>query len=597
MRSAALAFAHALVLASASACTFEDGVRPDGGAGQIVDDTFEELSAGTSDGIDIDALGLLAPEAYIGGGLHARAYAGSFVTATMTWAQLQAVTLPPLLGEAYAQLPAADWPYGRPFGLGIFNTDAITIVYDGEIYLSAGTTHLQVYVDDRAFVEIDLGATRALVHAQVNDNPLIALSVDVPTTGWYPLHAAMSDDGGPARFRLSTIEPGGTFPITTDRLRARTTHAPGLLVSAISDRVPRAALLPTTSVEQDLALHDWSGYRYPSYDIDNLANDNYTVRYTGQLRVDKPESHVFTFDLGPPSTVYARLHVDGTVVASNWGGGAGKLQSDPVALSPGWHDILVDYAKIGGGGAWNLQTSIDGAPPTPIPASRLRPVATSGNLVAAGHADVTLADATDGVNPGITTAPVMFSAPAGATIDFIDVFFWLQNETHTDLTVAVDHAGVAEDVPLGTLLEGYYDYIGSLAGLAGLPVDGTWNVVFTDHVHSNSPGAATFIALTATYHGGPGGPFVTRGSYISAPHATPGATSIDAVTISADLGGGQVATSVRVAADETSLADAPWTDIVGGTPIPAGNVMQYRLTLISDGWEYPTVDRVEVDYR
>src|ERR1700733_2395233 len=288
-------------------CVFTPGKSstPGGGNATIVDDDVPTFSAGTLDGLTVDALGVLAPDAFVLGGLHARGFIAKLVTATTTYADLTPQILGTVAGEPYGDLPVPDWLTNRPYGLGITgsNTDNFTVVYDGEIYLAAGPTTLQLVADDFGFFEIDLGAITPAIHSAFNATPIPEITITPPSAGWYPIHGAMCDGGGDASMILSTVSNGVVTPITADQLRADVTSAAGAVVVASDDRV-LATLEPGSSIEASLAAQTFTNIS--PYDLENIGSYEYSLRFGGQLRVDTAESYTFAVDVGTDLGDYVR---------------------------------------------------------------------------------------------------------------------------------------------------------------------------------------------------------------------------------------------------------------------------------------------------
>jgi hypothetical protein len=581
-------------------CAFEAGRAPQSERTlTIVDDSAAELATGTLDGAAVDSLGWLAPEAYANGGLHVRAYGKPGMTATTSWADVAAIDFGPLLGERYGELPVANWMYDRPYGLGLTgaHTDNFTLLYDGEIHLAAGTTIFELAADDYGLFELDLGTIKASAHPASYDGTQ-RFTISAPHDGWYPIHAALSESSLTALFQISIVEAGIAKPITADRLRARVTSAQGLTVTGTNDRLFRAPLAGS-SIEHTFIDRDFTNVP-PSYDLPTVPAGNYGLRYTGQLRVDQTDLYVFGLDLGPDPTDYARLLIDGIPVAGHWPGGVTAGTSEAIELTPGWHDVLLDYSQTYSYARLRLTMSSPTVPTQPIAAERLRPVSRTGLLAMIAGIDTPLVDATP-TGPGVAMVAFPISAPAGTITDFVDYFFYLGGATpRTDLQVTLRQPGGAEVLPLlaAPPFETYYDELPNISGFAGKSAGVGWQAVFTDTVPNNGGGGyLQFQALRVTYHGGPGGPFAKQMTYVSSPHATATATRIDAIRVSAKLDGAQLAIAMR-SGDAGWIEQAPWVDVAPGEipAIDAGTLLQYRLTVISDGWQYPTIDKVEIDY-
>jgi hypothetical protein len=106
---------------------------------------------------------------------------------------------------------------------------------------------------------------------------------------------------------------------------------------------------------------------------------------------------------------------------------------------------------------------------------------------------------------------------------------------------------------------------------------------------ANGAGYIYYPALLATYRGGPDKPFADAMTYVSPPHALDG--TLAAIRVLGDLDGATLVVEARTGS-ETTLGTAPWQP---PEAVPPGALVQYRLTVTSDGWQYPTIDRVELD--
>lgn len=577
------------VFVAMTACRFAPApVRaPDAGAGRIVDDTAADFAAGSASELDVDPLGLLVPAAYATGGLHARAYATQVVDQTMTLDEVEAALamLTPT-GEAYGVMPA-DWATDRPHGLWLTSSDGFTLAFDGELYLPADPVTIQLSADDNGLFEIDLGAIRPVVRAHYTDAAPDAITVTPPHAGWYAVRGAMSDSFGGARFVVSLGR--GTTPTAAgaDVLRAPVSAAQGLIVSGAANRV-LAPLVDGTSVETSLD-QPW-GTAQPGYDL-AVGNAGFSLRFAGQLRIDQPGMYAFGLDTGSDADDHARVIVDGNPVASTWPGQV--VAPAPQPLAPGWHDVIVDYSDTSGNAQLTATLAPPGGAPAPLSGAQLRPVRAGGLLATATASTI-------GWNATATVPFTPTSAGSGATVDFADAYFQVTPRAHTQVALAEaagsDALAAAGALPATPAWDGAFDAFPGRAALAGAPVDAAWQLAFDD-ASGDGGGSIASPALALTYHGGPGGPYATQMTYVSAPHPTPGATSIDAAHVTGDLHGATLAVDVRTG-DASSIAAAPWVPVQDGVPPAAapGALVEYRLTLTGDGWQAPAIDRVEVDY-
>ncbi len=526
------------------------------GATTLVDDTAADFSAGTRTDLAVDSLGLLVPEAYIAG-LHARSYANINIDDNSTF---ETLNLPAMIGERYGASPTEDWGYNRPYSLGLTSgSDYFTVLYDGEIYL-AGPTTLQLAADDIGFLQVDLGADKPYLRAHYNDAAQPTLALMPAAAGWYPIRGIVVETYGSAKFQISTTTGPATF-------RTRVTDAQGVTVVGSQDRIFTHPI-SAPSLEPQLLDRTWNG-TVPSYDLENIQNNDHSLRYAGQLRVDADSDVTFTLDEGGASQHYARLFIDGTRVAASWPGDPMKPTSDPVHLLAGWHDVVADFAMYSGNERVHL--TANGAP---LDAMHLRPVRTGGLLAYSVGPSANL-----GTN-ATTTTTYTLPVPAGATIDSLDNGMYLQNATRDQLAVTL--AGTALTVPATATYEGNFDYWPELPPTSTATVMET---VATMNTNVN----LSYPALVASYHGGDDAPFAKAMTYVSAPHAAGG--TITAVRVIGDLHGAQLTVEVRTG-DTGTIDTAPW---VAPETMPAGALVEYRLTLTSDGWSSPSIDRVEID--
>src|SRR5574338_327861 len=151
----------------ACGCSFEHGAAVDDGFPgdrlTLVDDTAADFaSADVIDGATIDPRGAVEPIAYALNGFKARAYDGKLVSGeTASWSEIeQAAAAATLRGAAYQQLPPdAGWAGEHPTGLGLTGTsDNFTVIYEGEVHVTAGDHTIDIDADDAGALQIDTGS-------------------------------------------------------------------------------------------------------------------------------------------------------------------------------------------------------------------------------------------------------------------------------------------------------------------------------------------------------------------------------------------------------------------------------------------------------
>lgn len=293
----------------------------------IVDDTEGDF-AGSPELVDglITPEGTIEPEAYVLGGLRARAFAGKLFDATATSFDLLDATILTAtpFGRGYAQLPA-NWGNARPLGLSLVTSDDFTIYYDGEIELVAGPNTLAMDADDAGILEVTIdGTPHFLLDASAGRRSIV---VDAPNAGWYPYRVAVAEGGGNARLSITLADV-----LDPTKFRARVTNRPGLIGHLYEHG--HTTLLGTAGVDSFAGSF---GQLAPAYDLPAPALGNYDLRLVGQIKIDVAGS--WTFEVVPSADDTARLWIDEVHVASKWGGNFsdGTPASVTLDLTAGWH--------------------------------------------------------------------------------------------------------------------------------------------------------------------------------------------------------------------------------------------------------------------
>ena len=570
------------VLLGLAACSFS--TRIDGGDDvtgptlTIVDDAFADGAA--RDGVVV--AGRLEPDGFVLGGLHARGFQVALVDTgedfTKVLADAAAATQ---TGAGYAQLPV-NWGGGRPKGLGLTLDLGFTVIYDGELLLPKGQTQLEVDVDDRALVDV-------LDTVAVNSQ---TITINVPEAGWYPIRAAISEDTGNARLVMTIVQGAVRTAVDATRLRARVTNAPGLLVYAFDGQ----GFVGERGHSARPTIDESFGGLAPPYDL-TTSFDRFSLRFAGQLRIETQGTYMFSAALGTDTNDGWRLWIDGELVAHQWLGHP-VVAVGSADLAPGWHSILVDYADETGNAeiAVNM-TGPDAPSGGPIDPAHLRPVVVFGNTFTFATTAVTpIVDA----NSSFVTLPL--AGEPTELIDSVDYAFRVDNQDMSTLQVTLfDCTSQGKTLPVSaTPSYHYFAADKTCAGKLTNPVI-DWQLRFSDTAAGNNGfigvGQVRDYGLTALYHGGPKMPFAPVMSYTSGPRPMAGAKRIATARAIGALDGANVIIELRAAADAASLEAAPFEVVREGEPLDTvGEVAQYRITITTDGWTFPVLDKVEIDY-
>ncbi|CAN5914839.1 hypothetical protein BH11MYX2_BH11MYX2_20430 [soil metagenome] len=586
---------------SVSGPTTGDDVSGDDTTGTpnaVVDDTADDFTAhlsSLSDGV-IAARGAIEPAGFVTDGLHALGYATTgLVTSTATWDSIQ-VGLTTPLGEAWSVVPK-DWGISRPRGLGLTTDDNFIVMFDGEVKLPQGNVDIAMDVDDHALLQVSLdgGATWTSMYDDiVTANPMHTFAVAAP--GWYPIRIAFEEGIITARAGVRVGVTGTTLaPLDATMLRARVSDKHGLLVHAWS------SIGFGTDVTSESSL--------PSSDIDfmnmppkldlGLGMDNFTLRLSGQILITQDALYAFSVTTDMEAW---RVIVDGQLVGNTWLPQV-TTPAQNIALKPGWHDVLIDYIEATGTANLHLRVvggDLNGA----VPAARLRPVASQGRYMVLGDPDThPLVDASNATTPGVAEIPFTSIGVSGATLEMTDWVYDIDGRNTQDAAQVTaklaclpsDKRGLSTTPPDST-----NQIVVALSDMtcAGEPFNGMWKFIYTDNQMGGGVGTARDLVVV-TYHGGDiRQPFARATEYVSNPIATPGAVGYGNAAVTADARGAAIQLWVRTGDDEPALEAAAWVAVAnGGIPaVEPHELLQYRVTMMQDGWQNASVDRVSLIY-
>jgi hypothetical protein len=135
--------------------------------------------------------------------------------------------------------------------------------------------------------------------------------------------------------------------------------------------------------------------------------------------------------------------------------------------------------------------------------------------------------------------------------------------------------------------------------LDGKQASGVWKIEIVDKAGQNGGGAKNGC-LTIHYTGGRP-PIATTAAYTSAVRDLGMTSRIDEVDFGATVPSGtNVAVRLRTGATPDDLMAQPWSDpVTNGMPplVPAGELVQYRVEMTSDGDHSPSFDWIQLVYR
>jgi subtilisin-like proprotein convertase family protein len=558
------------------------------------DDSPGDFGAGRADHTTVSARGAIEPYAYYTGGVLQRASDTGQIgdPATATWADVQAF---PMTGhESLTRGAEIDWGSGTPAGVGLTRSD-FSMTFEGEIRLDAGTWTFQYNVDDKGFLEIaDASGNFGRVAHGDWSTPGSGTFV-APATGWYPIRWALTDTGGLANVKVSVQGPGvsSMTPVPRDRLRARVDQHPGLVMSGFDDKLLLGNCATTIDATAPTYV-DW-GNGLPA-DLGISVPDFYSVRWSGQLRVDVAGDYAFRYT----SDDGQRLWIDGQQLLGAWDESYHDQVSAPVTLSVGWHDLVVDVSESYS--AARAKVKVESGPDlvgSPLPVDRLRPVEGRAERFVqnVNHTDYTIPDL------GTAQSQLTLVAPAGATVSSIDVSYTFDHTYTGDLVFTLVAPNGATRVlrnrtgqSATTDESDFYD----AAFLVGAPVAGVWTLRVQDK-QAQDTGILRDFQILVHYAGGEA-PIATSAAYESPVRDLGTVAAYDAVTWDARTPSGtSVAVRLR-SCDSADCAGQVWSDPL---PDPTGSFptlvprryLQYRVELGSQGDQAASLESIELDYR
>lgn len=567
-------------------------------SGFFEDTTAADFGGGALTDAVIESWGAIAPRAYYTGGLRVRGSDTSIFTnaATATWIGVEATIFTSAV--APGRTVAVDWTTTTPAGVGLTAGDDFTLGYDGEIYLEAGTWTFHVLADDHGFLELaPVGSTAFTRIASANWPTEATGTFMAPAAGWYPLRLAYCEQTVGALLRVEMSGP--TIPsrraVPHERLRFSASGMDGLAVAAFDD----SKLLGDTQTGIDRTMPAARNYGAGApADLGITAADDFSLRWSGQLRIDTAGDYVFRYVTDDGQ----RLWIDGALVLDQLDDSTHDSMTAAIAMQPGWHDLVVDHSETGGAAAATL--SVVSGPDlvgASIPPARLRPVEARSERYDSG------ADRTDRAIPdvGQVESTVTIDAPPGAKTHGVDVSWTFDHPYRGDLelaliapdgseTVVRDHVGGAVG---GSVTERVH-----LTTLDETTASGVWRLRARDTV-SLDTGTLRDFQITVHHRAGRP-PIAPAASYVSTVKDLGDmVTSYTSFSWQARLGAGS---SVKVYLRSGDTMDAalaatwssPLVDpMAGAPPVMPRRFFQYRVDFESDGDGAAMVDAVRLDTR
>jgi hypothetical protein len=509
------------------------------------------------------------------------------------WTDLETTTTQ----SGFALASPSSWADLRPGGVGLDSNGSWTIWGDGEMYLEQGGHSFTYNADDAGQLAVDHardGSWGFRISATYLGGTTGALAVG--TTGWYPVRIAQSQGTGDAYFVLLDDPPGGlpNGTVYPGRYRSRINDLAGLYQIAFDERY-MGKMVGSDLYDASAIDEDWGNGTPP--DLALSDGDGFTLRWVGQLWVDTAG----TYEFSASTDDGYRLWIDGVPELVEYTAqGTQSGTTAPLALAPGWHDLVFDMIDGVGMSRAQLLVSIDGATPTTLPATRFRPATPRGERITTatrGRLGAYENEWDFDVNLGmvITTggAPVTATAIEGA--------FTAVHTDWADVRVVVappgDPAQAVFDVGADSSPDNQTHEI-SLSP-SGVSMHGQWIFGFSD-TSAGAPSSANAEMMALTIHHTGGEPTIApTATWTSEVHAFSRSVTIQNVMYSAIVPtGSTIAVDVRACTMADCGDDPPWRDIPssGANPgAPAAPYAQLRVRFTSDGDASPWLDWIDVN--
>lgn len=551
------------------------------------DDTAADFAAAgavVEDAV-VEAPGAVAPRPYLTGALRTTGFAHALFTRVdqASWAAVAAGTP---VGRGFLRGNGFDLGSGRPLGVHLDVGDDVTVAFEGEIYLEAGSWQFSLDASDLGFLELDSGSGFAPLIA-TDDTATGFGSREVPRDGWYPIRGAVAETAGLMWLYIAAGGPDpGTDPgwLSAERFRAPVDDLTGVVRDGFDDTYllyPTASTLTTTPLaamtfDDDLAIGDGS----------------WSQRYAGQVRIDVGGSYVLHVD----SYAGDRLWIDGEMVIDHLGYDPASDDTPPLDLDPGWHDVVIEQ-MWDSAMAPKLALTVASGPELAgqgFPVERTRPVAGRGNRW--GSATCGWIDVPDN---GSTSCNAWLDTPGGQVLS-VDAQWEVEHPVLASVSIDLRHPdGFSETLVAAGDLSGAGTDSDHFAPDLSHDALGQWRLTVTDHTADMMTGRLNGLALAVTYRGGGEPPFPTVARYTSAVRDLGDVTSFGAMTWAVRQGAPtQAQVRLRAGATAEACAAAAWTDITAGAPVPVApaRFAQYQVELHGDGDVPTALDWIQLAY-
>jgi hypothetical protein len=551
------------------------------------DDTAADFEGGALENAIIESGGFVGPIPYFIGGVRLAGLDGDQLDdgaiETVTFDDLVQL---PVVGRGLARTANIYFGEEAPFSLGI-DADNSTVLVEGEMYLDVvGTYMFQLRANDIGFLDIaPTGTTQYTRVVEAESNNFSTGTFEAPAAGWYRFRGAFADSAQFYEYEIRYDVPGpGSFRgIPADRLRARIDGIDGAMIDGFEEAYMlffTGSAVGGMPFEAQLATDPFG---LP------VGVGTYSFRWTAQLLVDVEGAYRFDIDTSQGHRVW----IDGVSVANVFNGAAQHTVTSDIQLAAGWHDIVFDFLKTGGGnGRASIGYAGGPAGTGAIPADHVRPVSARSVRWASDTNDSSI-DVVDGMSASLTAS---IDVPAPITALSLDTGLYLTHPLQEQISITLDPPAGANIVLAAA---GVLTGMGELYRRDSIPLDrsGTsFIITVADTLVDAMVGSLDGIAVTLSYAGGRP-PFEPITTYTSTVREI-GAARLGPVRWGLRQEFKQSTVSVRTCEEPTACDAEEWVGVLHGeTPtVPARKYFQYKIEILNNEDVPTSLDWIEVEY-
>ncbi len=469
-------------------------------------------------------------------------------------------------------------------------TDPFTVWAEGQLFLGMGQHQFRATCDDRGVFAVKLTNDFAKVVSCNYTNGTQTGSIDVPTTGWYPIRFAWTDNLLGASFLMDHRKPSsaGFVAIASDEMRSDVTLEANANQLGF-DQIGMLGLTGSRLWSRSVAEENFGTSASPNLGI--TQNTRWSSRWVGQVRLEAAGAYSFAVN----STDGHRLIIDGERLADTAIGAPGATTTAPRQLTAGWHDLALDLHVNTPSNAAPATLSLKPVANAPefagvaLPNARFRPVVTGTErlFTAQDNSQVNVPNNSTLVRT-ITTSGV----PTDAIVTGIDLSYRAVPSNGRTINVSlIDPGGVAVSVGNG----GSNSVVLALADFNTRAAAGAWKLSI-DNTGNNRQAQVTNFAITLHYKTLAQPAIATTASYQSSQHDFAVPVTLTSITwLERQAAGGAIAISVRACA--AACSNEPYVAVSQNGMAPVGVIgrfVQYRASFTSNGITVPALDKITI---